>query len=200
MTASSMVPFRHVVVIGASADGVSALQRIAHDLPADFAAPVLVVLHVGHHSKLPAILSRSGQLPAVHPVDGERLRAGRIYVAPSDRDIRVERDAIRVGTNAVDHHCPSIDALFRSAAAAYGPAVIGVILTGYLDDGADGLRMIKESGGIAIVQDPHEASVPQMPLAAAARTAIDYTCTLAEIGPLLVWLVSAPETRPGADD
>lgn len=188
---ASPPPIRHVVVIGASADGVIALKHLAHALPSDFPAPVLIVLHVGRHSQMPAILARAGHLPALHPFDGERLYPGRIYVAPSDRHMRIEGDTVRVDHNSEDHHRPSIDVLFRSAAAAYGPAVIGVVLTGYLDDGADGLRAIKQRGGIAIVQDPRDAGVPHMPLAAAARTPIDYRCKLADIGPLLVRLVES---------
>jgi two-component system chemotaxis response regulator CheB len=184
-------PIRRVVVIGASTDGVVALKHLVHALPSDFAAPVLIVLHVGRHSQMPTILSRAGHLPALHPVDGERLYPGRIYVAPSDRHIWIEGDTVRLGHDSENHHCPSINVLFRTAAAAYGPAVIGVVLTGYLDDGAAGLRAIKERGGIAIVQDPLDAGVPHMPLAAAARTSIDYSCKLADIAPLLARLVAS---------
>lgn len=186
---SSEPSFERIVVIGASADGVAALQQIAHALPADFAAPVLVVLHVGAQSQLPAILARAGKLPVLHPVDGETLYRGRIYVAPPDHQMRVERGRIRLAPDSTDHHRPSIDELFKTTAAAYGSGVIGIVLTGYLGDGAEGLKAIKERGGIAIVQDPLEAAVPHMPLAAEKKTEIDYRCRLAEMGPLLGRLV-----------
>jgi two-component system, chemotaxis family, protein-glutamate methylesterase/glutaminase len=181
--------FQQIVVIGASTDGVAALKEIAHDLPADFGAPVLVVLHVGKDSQLPSILARVANVPVLYPFDGETLYPGRMYVARPEQQMRVGRGRFRITPDWADHHRPSIDELFESAAAAYGAGVIGIVLTGYLKDGAQGLKTIKDRGGIAIVQDPLEAGVPQMPLAAEKATAIDYRCKLAEIGPLLHRLV-----------
>lgn len=183
--------FDHVVALGASADGVSALKHIAHALPRDFPAPVLAVLHVGPHSQLPEILARVSHMPVLHPFDGEPLYPSRIYVARPEHHMRVERGCVRVSRDHVDHHKPSIDELFRTTAEAYGPAAIGVVLTGYLADGAEGLKAIKAHRGITIVQDPAEAGVPQMPLAALAKTPIDYQSKLAELGPLLRMLVTA---------
>ncbi len=182
-----MTPFRHIVVIGASSDGVAALKRILHDLPSDFAGAVFIVLHVGKESQLPAILARTGHLPVMWPFDGEAIYPGRVYVAPPQHQMRIEEGRVRLSHDHEDHHKPSIDALFRSAAQAYGAATIGVVLTGYLDDGADGLRAIKDAGGVAVVQA--DAPVGDMPRAAAARTPIDYACTLPEIGPMLRKLV-----------
>lgn len=181
--------FRHVIVIGASADGVVALKHIAHALPSDFPAPLLVVLHVGPHSQLPLVLSRVAHMPALHPFDGEALYPGRIYVARPEQQLRVARGSVRFGSEREDHHRPSIDALFRSASEAYGSHVIGVVLTGADGDGAEGLRAIKAAGGIAIVQDPAEAGYPNMPLAAFANTEVDYVRQLVDIGPLLCRLV-----------
>lgn len=182
--------FRRLVVVGASADGVLALKHLVHGLPVDFPAPVLVVLHVGSHSQLPAILMRAGHLPAVHPFDREPIYPGRVYVAPPAHHMRVEPGCVRVMRDSANHHKPSIDELFRSAAAAYGAAVIGVVLTGYLVDGSAGMQAIKQAGGTTIVQDPADAGVPAMPLAAIARTEIDHRCTIAALGPLLCRLVT----------
>lgn len=184
-----MTSLHRVVVIGASADGVVALKQILHDLPSDFGGAVFVVLHVGKASQLPAILARTAHMPVMWPVDGEPIYPGRVYVAPPLHQMRIEAGRVRIARNHEDHHKPSIDALFRSAAQAYGAATIGVVLTGYLHDGADGLRAIKDAGGIAVVQ--WDASVSEMPKAAAARTQIDYACTLAEIGPTLCKLVTS---------
>lgn len=179
--------FQKVVVIGASADGVAAYKEIAHALPAEFPAPVFGVLHVGPHSQLPIILARVAHMPTLHPFDGEKPYPGRFYVARPEHYLRLERDRIVVVPDARRDHRPSIDELFTSAAIAYGPAVIGVVLTGYLRDGAEGLRAIKEHGGTTIIQD--DARVSDMPLAAAARTKIDYRCSLRALGPLLEQLV-----------
>ena len=180
---------RHIVVIGASTDGVAALKEIVHALPSSFPGAVFVVLHIGKHSELPAVLSRSAHLPTLWPFDGETIFPGRIYVAPPSHHMRIEPGRVRVAGDSVDHHKPSIDELFRSAAKAYGASTIGVVLTGYLDDGADGLRAIKEAGGTAVVQK--NARIPDMPRAAAALAPVDYECPLEEIGPLLRRLVKA---------
>lgn len=190
-TTATAPALRRIVVIGASADGIAAIKQIVHQLPADFAAPVIIVQHVGPLSQLPRVLTRTGRLPVLHPFDGERIYPGRVYVAPSDRHVRIDGDTIRLDADEEGRHCPSIDVLFRSAAEAHGPKVIGVVLTGYLHDGAEGLRTIKQRGGISIVQDPGDAGVPDMPRAAAARAPIDHQCKLGEIAPLLVRLVAS---------
>ena len=128
---------RDVIVVGASAGGVEALSRLARNLPQDLPASVFVVLHIPAQSTslLPMILSRAGSLPASHPEDGERIENGHIYVAPPDRHLMIEPGRIRVVRGPTENrHRPAIDPLFRSAARAYGPRVIGVILTGTLED------------------------------------------------------------------
>ena len=145
-----------LVVIGASLGGVSALKQIAAALPPDFGAPVLMVLHVGQYpSSLPTLFARGAALAVAHATDGEPLRGGRIVIAPPDHHMLVIDDRIVLTRGPKEHHTrPAIDPLFRSAALAYGPDVIGVVLTGLLDDGTAGLQAIKRAGGTAVVQDP----------------------------------------------
>lgn len=188
-----------IVVAGASTGGVEALMRLVGGLPDDLPAAVFVVLHLSPQSPshLPEILSRAGPLPARHPADGERMRRGQIYVAPPDRHLLVERGRVRVVRGPRENrHRPAVDPLFRSAALAYGPRVIGVVLTGALDDGTAGLLAIKQRGGIAVVQDPAEALIPSMPASALEYVKVDYCLPLGEMAPLLARLV----TTPAADE
>lgn len=196
-----MSPFPgHVVVIGASAGGVHALLEIAQALPPSFPAPVCIVQHIGDHpSLLPELLRFRGDNHAVHAHDGQRLAAGTLHVAPPDRHLLLEGDRLRLTHGPKENHArPAIDPLFRSAAASLGPAAIGVILTGQMDDGTAGLKAIKECGGRAIVQDPACAAEPEMPRSALANVAVDHCVPLAEIAPLLQRLVgdAAPRARP----
>ncbi|MFY0576660.1 chemotaxis protein CheB [Cystobacter fuscus] len=163
-------------------------------MPKDFPAAVLVVLHLsaGHRSFLPEILAR-GPLPALHPQPETPLEPGRIYVAPSDRHLLVEPGRALVNSGPRENgHRPAVDPLFRSAARAYGPRVIGVVLTGALDCGTSGLIAIKAQGGLAIVQDPEDAYCPDMPRSALEYVKVDHQVKLADLGALLVRLVSAP--------
>jgi two-component system chemotaxis response regulator CheB len=189
-----------VVVIGASAGGLEPLCRIAGQLPADLPAAVFVVLHVsaGFNSLLPAILSRHGRLPAVHPAsEGEPIQRGRIYVAPPDRHLLVEQDRVVLSKGPRENRVrPSIDVLFRSAAVAYGPRVIGVVLSGSLDDGASGLVTIKRQGGLVLVQDPNEAQAPGMPRAALQVIEPDNLIRAGEAGEAIDRLVRTPVSPP----
>ena len=191
-----------VIVIGASAGGVEALQQLVHGLPANFGAPVFVVMHVHARSRsfLPDILSAAGPLPALHAKDGARMENGQIYVAPPDHHLMIERDHMHVGMGPKENYQrPSINVTFRSAALAYGHHAIGVVLTGQLDDGTAGSWDIKRRGGTVIVQHPEEALFSSMPLSTLREVEADYTLRIAEIGPLLGELVrenGANETRP----
>jgi two-component system chemotaxis response regulator CheB len=182
-----------LVAIGASSGGVEVLIRIIAGLPEDFPAAVFVVLHVRPDapSQLPAILNRSGRLPAAHAVDNEPVRRGRVYVAPPGMQTYVHHGRISVRRGPHENtYRPAIDPLFRTAAHYYGPRVVGVVLTGALDDGSAGLAMVKQAGGIAIVQDPREASFPDMPANALRATEPDFILKSTEIAPALVGLAS----------
>ena len=186
---------RDIIVIGASAGGVSALEQLVRSLPKDFPASVFIVMHTPPYSpsKLPQILSRASALEAVHPEEEEQVEQGKIYVAPPDHHMLIEegRVVIRKGPKE-NRFRPSIDALFRSAAYTYGTRVIGIVLTGALDDGTSGLWTVKRLGGMAICQDPEEATFPEMPLSAQEYVDIDYTSRLSEMGALLNRLVNEP--------
>jgi two-component system chemotaxis response regulator CheB len=192
------MPDGDIIVIGASAGGVEALEVLVRGLPPDLPAALFVVLHIPADapSVLPAILSRRGRLPATHPADGEEIKNGHIYVAPPDHHLVVERDKVRVVKGPRENrHRPSVDVLFRSAAVAYGPSVIGVILSGTMDDGVVGLQSVKACGGVAVVQDPEDALYSSMPENALEKVSVDFKVPAIRMGRLLGRLISqaAPE-------
>jgi two-component system, chemotaxis family, protein-glutamate methylesterase/glutaminase len=193
--------FDHVIVIGASAGGVHALIQISETLPGSFPAPVCIVQHIGSNpSLLPELLRFRGNNHAVHPEDGQPLAAGTLYLAPPDRHLLLEGDKVRLTHGPRENHArPAIDPLFRSAALAFGTRVIGVVLTGQMDDGSAGLKAIKECGGLAIVQDPASALEPEMPRSALASVDVDHCVPLEEIGPLLTRLVGKPAPKAPPD-
>ena len=193
----SMPPERKLdtIVIGASAGGFEALIELAAALPPCLPASLLVVLHVGAHpNSLPQRLSAAGPLPAHHAQDGEPLLPGRIYVALPDRHLLVADDSTaRVVKGPKENFArPAIDPLFRSAALARSSRVIGVVLTGMLDDGAAGLLAVRERGGVTIVQDPRTADAPDMPRNAMARATPHHVLPLADIAPKLALLAGSP--------
>ena len=190
---------KNLVVIGASSGGIEALRALVAALPADFPAPICVVLHTSPQSPgvLGEILTRAGRLPATSAVNGQRLMAGHIYVAPPDFHLVVEPGKLRVTKGPKENRFrPAIDPLFRSAAQVYGPGTIGVILTGSLDDGAAGLWAVKQLGGVAIVQDPLDAMFPGMPQNAIDHVRVDHVVPLVEITPLLVALTATAAAEP----
>ncbi|HYZ30398.1 MAG TPA: chemotaxis protein CheB [Thermoleophilaceae bacterium] len=195
---------RDLVVIGASAGGVDALQQMVGHFPPEFPAAVLVVLHVSASgtSVLPQILARNGALPAAFAGDGDELLRGQIYVAPADHHMLVRGGRIRVTKGPRENgHRPAIDPLFRSAARRGDGRCIGVILSGLLDDGASGLRFIKTYGGAAVVQDPDDALFPSMPRAAMALTEVDRVAKASQLVRVLCELIGeAVETEPQTDD
>lgn len=181
-------PGHDIILIGASAGGVQALVELARGLPADLPAAVFVVLHLSPYSKstMPAILGRAGLLPAMHPEDRRPIRPGEIYVAPPDHHLVVEHGLVRLSHGPSENgYRPAVDVLFRTGAQVYGPRVVGVVLTGNLDDGTAGLALIKKHGGIAVVQDPEDAEHPGMPRSAIHSVAVDHVAGLAEIPALL---------------
>jgi two-component system chemotaxis response regulator CheB len=191
---------RDLVVIGASAGAFEPLKQIAAGLPADFPASVLIVRHIpaSGPGMLAQILDAAGRLPAVQAVDGDALRPGWIYVAPPDQHLLVERERVRVTRGPKENGFrPAVDALFRSAAYAFGSRVIGVVLSGYLDDGTAGLRAVKDRGGIAIVQDPAEAAYPSMPNHAIGQVAVDHVAGIEKMVELLIALTQQPAVAEG---
>lgn len=192
---------KDIIVIGTSTGGIDALKELVAALPRDLKATIFITLHVAPYSLgiLPEILERAGELPAANAQDWEKIEPGRIYVAPPDHHLLVEPSGhVRVTRGPRENRFrPAIDPLFRSAAHAYGPRVVGVILTGWLDDGTAGLYAVKERGGTAIVQHPDDAFAPAMPLSAIKHVEVDHIIRLKEIAPLLVKLADAPAGEEG---
>jgi two-component system, chemotaxis family, protein-glutamate methylesterase/glutaminase len=186
-------PHRDIVVIGASSGGLGALHEIVAALPANLPAALFVVLHSvpEHGSRLAEILSRWGPIPAHFAVHGERIRPGHIYVSPNDNHLTLQRDFVRVTRGPKENgHRPAVDPLFRTAARMYGNRVVGVVLSGTLTCGTEGLMAIKASGGAAVVQS--DAEYPGMAQSAVAHVEVDHVVRLAEIPRLLERLVTEP--------
>jgi two-component system chemotaxis response regulator CheB len=184
-----------IIVIGASAGGVEALTKLIKELPSDLPAALFVVLHVPEKgsSVLPQILNRAGKLKADHFKDGEEIKYGHIYVAPPGNHLLVKRGHICLKPGPRENgHRPAVDPLFRTAARAYGRRVVGVVLSGALDDGTAGLMAVKLQGGVAVVQNPEEALFSGMPSTAIENVDVDYILPVSEIAPILVNLAYQP--------
>ncbi|GAA0282252.1 chemotaxis protein CheB [Cryptosporangium japonicum] len=195
---------RPLVVVGASAGGVESLRAVVRGFPPDLPAAVLVVLHTtpGGSSVLASILDWAGPLPASTAVDGDELLPGHIYVAPPDHHLTVLDGRCSLSRGPQENgHRPAIDPLFRSAVRAAGSAVVGVVLTGMLDDGAAGLAAIARHAGATVVQDPADALYPSMPQAALSLVPNAATASADKLGPLVADLVQqAPAIDPTPDD
>ncbi|WP_263416596.1 chemotaxis protein CheB [Terriglobus albidus] len=182
-----------IIVIGGSAGSVGAVVEIVRALPRELNAAVFIVLHSmpRERNHMPEILTARGQLPAQQTSEGARIKAGEIYVVPPDRHLVIAEGHVHISRGPKEGlNRPSINVTFRSAAVTYGERVIGVLLSGMLDDGAAGIWEIANRGGITIVQDPEDAQYPSMPLNALRDAPVDYRLTAAEIGPLLPNLVN----------
>jgi two-component system chemotaxis response regulator CheB len=180
---------RNIIVIGGSAGATNVLRRVCAELPQDFPASVFVVTHFqarGPHV-LREVLAQTSKLPVCIAIDGQPIEPGRIYLPEADRHLLLGRDVIRLGRGPRENMTrPAIDPLFRSAALAYGPRVVGLVLSGYLDDGASGLAAIKSRGGVALVQHPLDAEVSSMPEAALATVDADATLRTSEMAEALI--------------
>lgn len=184
---------RDIIVIGASAGGLQPLQRILAELPADLKAAVFVVLHIGAASHLAAVLGRFSALPVVRAASGEPIVFGQVHVAVPGFHMLLHDAHLLLRRGPKENLArPAIDPLFRSAACTFGARVIGVVLSGALNDGSAGLRAIKQCGGIAVVQHPADAAVADMPLSAQRHAAVDYLVPADEIAPLLARLAGEP--------
>lgn len=192
---------RDIIVVGTSLGGIDALKELAAGLPRDLKAAVFVVLHVAPYSPgiLPEIVERAGTLPAANAKDWEPIEYGRIYIAPPDNHLLLDPSGhVRVTRGPRENRFrPAIDPLFRSAAHAFGPRVVGVVLTGWLDDGTAGLWAVKERGGTAVVQHPDDCFAPAMPLNAIKHVEVDHIIPLKDIAPLLVRLTETQAEEEG---
>lgn len=184
---------RNIIVVGASAGGFEALKTLAANLPADLDASIFVVWHMAATVRgvLPQVLNRFERVGAVTPHDGEKIKSNRIYVARPDYHMLIDDGRIHLSRGPKENRFrPAIDPLFRSAAREYGNRVIGVILSGSLDDGSAGLWTVKSRGGVAVVQDPRDAEVPAMPENAMRAVAVDHIVPIAEMAELLARLAN----------
>jgi two-component system chemotaxis response regulator CheB len=178
-----------LIAVGASWGGLHAVSRLLETLPAELDVPIAIAQHRGAESSgtnLARLLETSATRRVRDVVDKDPIEAGVVYLAPPDYHLLVERGRFSLSVDArVNFARPSIDVLFESAADTYGPAAIGIILTGANEDGAAGLARIKQAGGVAIVQDPRTAERSRMPEAALAATSADVVLPLDEIAPFL---------------
>ncbi|PST82741.1 chemotaxis protein CheB [Pedobacter yulinensis] len=186
--------FKFIIVIGASAGGLHALSALLKGLPPTFPAPVIVVRHISPDADarlLLNLLAEETTLRVETAVTGNALQPGHVYLPVPDSHLMVgEEGRLSVTKGAAENRSrPAIDPLFRSAARHFGVRVIGILLTGMLDDGTSGLRAIKECGGTCIIQDPDDAEFPEMPRSALGQLAPDYCLPVSEMGVLLTRLV-----------
>src|SRR6185437_4468707 len=182
-----------LIVIGASAGGVEALKRLLRGFRRDLPACILIVEHVGPTSVLGSILDRAGPLPVRQAEGGERIAPGRAYVAAPGAHLLIHDGHLMLRRGPRENLSrPAIDPLFRSAAIVYGGRVVGVVLSGALNDGTAGLRAIKRCGGLAVIQDPADAAVPDMPASARRHVDIDHVAPAAEMAALLTRLAAEP--------
>ena len=189
-----------LIVIGTSAGGLAALSQLVAQLPATLPAAVLVVQHLAADSQgevLVARLATRTRLRCVLATHEAPLEAGTLYLAPPNGHLLARPDRVLVTKGPRENHYrPAIDALFRSAAVAFGPNVVGVVLTGMLHDGTAGLEFVKRCGGVAVVQDPADAEFPSMPQSALSAVAVDHVVPLARLGALLATLVQPLAAAP----
>lgn len=190
------------VVIGGSAGGVEALNVILSALANDFALPVLTVqhLHASDDGSLARHVAGATRLPVIEPCDKAPIECGRVYTAPANYHMLVEREGtISLSVDErVNWSRPSIDVLFESAAHTWGESLIAIILSGANADGAKGIRVVKEAGGLTIAQDPADAKTPVMPQAAIDTKAVDEVMTAEKIGRLLAEIGLREGSNPSA--
>lgn len=195
-----------LVVVGVSAGAMQALIKLVAQFSKDFAAPIFIVNHMSADNTGEALvktLDQNSNLACQHPRNGQVFESGNIYLAPSNQHMLIDKGKILITKGARENRSrPAIDPLFRSAAVAYGNRVVGVILTGYLDDGTSGMMAIKKCGGICIAQDPQEADYPDMPQSVVTNVGVDYCLPIAEMGALLEQLVNQelPQRKDPPED
>jgi two-component system, chemotaxis family, protein-glutamate methylesterase/glutaminase len=182
-----------IIVIGGSAGAMTALTELLPMIPANFPLPIVIVVHL-HPRQDSSHIERLGSLcalPVKEADEKELIQPGTIYLAPPNYHLLIEKDhTFSLSIDERVNFCrPAIDVLFDSAVQAYASHIIGVVLTGANNDGAVGLRKIKERGGLAVVQDPRTAETTYMPQAALEATSVDHVLSVPEIGKLFVKIV-----------
>ncbi|NJW51545.1 chemotaxis protein CheB [Salinimicrobium oceani] len=187
---------RNLIVIGASAGGIPAINTVINELPSELDAAVLVVMHVSQKSNSTTIAAgfqRHTALVCSVAKDGALLKKGHLFVAPPGQHLLVKNDRLKLTNGPHENkYRPSIDVLFRSAAVNYGHRTIGIILTGLFEDGTSGMHAIKSSGGICIVQDPVEAQFSDMPLSVLNKIKVDYLARLSKIPEIITEIINLP--------
>jgi two-component system chemotaxis response regulator CheB len=196
---------KFVIVIGASAGGTTALSELITQFKSGMDAAIFIVMHLSRTALSNFLLQRlqpHTTLKCVVAQEGEKIEKDRIYISPSNQHLLVTKDKIVLGRGPEENrYRPSIDVLFRSAAAAYSTRTIGVILTGMLDDGTAGMDAIKRSGGICIVQDPNEAEYPEMPFSVLDNMEVDHCVPLSKMGKIILNITETdPEEKPAPPD
>ena len=192
---SSSPSGHHIIVVGGSAGGIQALKMMLGHLPKGLAASFFIVLH--SHERAPRnwakFFSNECELPISFATHNQRIESGNIYLAPPDQHLLLSKDCVLLSSGPYENRCrPAIDPLFRSAAVTYGTHVVGVVLTGLLDDGSEGLNAVKRCGGFTMVQDPEDAAYPDMPRAALDRTEVDVVGTPQQLAQQLCRLTTVP--------
>lgn len=190
---------KFMVVIGTSAGGIRALEELVMQLSPDVDAAFFIVLHLSRKGVGDVLFQRlqtHSPLPCKVATNGMSIERGMIYIAPADNHMLLAEGRLIVAKGAHENRWrPSINNLFRSAAAVYNSRVIGIILTGMLDDGTAGMSNIKRAGGIAIVQDPNEADYPDMPLSVVDTVEVDFIESLSKMGVLLKEIIANTEPQ-----
>ena len=185
---------KNIITIGASAGGLEAISRLVKTFNPDMDAAIFIVIHLSNYSNADVIINmiqKNAALKCMVAADQQEIQNKTIYLAPPDHHIVLEKGAIHITKGAAENHWrPSIDVLFRSAAAAYNACVTGIILTGLLDDGTSGMNAIKRCGGRCIVQDPEEAAFPDMPNSVLRIMDVDFKVSVTEMGYILSDLFS----------
>jgi two-component system, chemotaxis family, protein-glutamate methylesterase/glutaminase len=183
---------RNIIAIGGSLGGIDAAKQLFAALPKDFPAAIFITVHVGSNglNAVAEVLGSGSTIPINTAVDGEPVQEGRVYVAPADYHLLVLQDVVRLGRGPRENMArPAIDPLLRSVGISCGGRAIGVVLSGWLNDGAAGLADLKRCGGLTVVQNPSDAQARDMPLAALHAVDVDYRAPSTELGALLMRLV-----------
>lgn len=186
---------QRIIVIGASTGGFEAFKKIIKDLPGNFSASIFIVWHMSPDVRgiLPEVLNRESKIFAANAYNNEEIKPNRIYVAPPDHHLIIKESRVIISHGPRENRFrPAVDPLFRSAAFHYRNRVIGIILSGGLDDGTAGLWAVKHHGGIAVVQNPLDAEVSSMPESALQKVNVDYVVPVNEMAELLVRLINEP--------